>query len=341
MALGTPVSTNANAATAINTAMAGTLPATISNGSLALAFVTNNSASTLSGVTSGWTLIAGPTTIATFNNQCIWLYAKAVGVADESAAFAGTLSTSGRWTVSITVIPGAASSLDVAAAYSAGSSETITSLAFGAVTPVTANDMLMIFGSRYIPAASTATSTPPSGYTELVDAATTNTSGAKFGNWVGYKQLSGQAGSAQGAPTVTLDAAGNMNGWIVAIAPGATNVPPTANAGPDQTAVEPYTTVTLTSAASASNDSGTLTRSWAHTSGPSSTGALSSTTATSPTVPSSPGLTDQTDVWTVTITDSVGTSNTATDSVSITTLAATEGYLNGSGVWKPMQVVAL
>lgn len=124
-----------------------------------------------------------------------------------------------------------------------------------------------------------------------------------------------------------------------AIAPAAGSAP-TANAGPDQTTVEPFSTVTLDATGSASTDGGTLTYSWAHTSGPGSAGLLSSTTVAQPTYTAPAALTDQTDVWTVTVTDSVSGLN-ASDSVSITVLAAGQAYLNSSGTWVAMQIVQL
>ena len=113
----------------------------------------------------------------------------------------------------------------------------------------------------------------------------------------------------------------------------AANVPPTANAGPDQS-VLPYTTVTLTSAASTDSDGTIVSRLWSQTAG-TPTVTLSSTSAMSPTftAPSVKGGTSLT--FQVLITDDDGA--TGTDTVTITVASGTYYYWDGSA-WRPLQL---
>ena len=112
------------------------------------------------------------------------------------------------------------------------------------------------------------------------------------------------------------------------------NVAPTANAGPDQTNIEPYTTVTL--AGSVADSDGTATGVWSKVSGPTPIGNLSSTTSMSPTYKCKPSaITAQTDVWRLTPTDNLGLVGTP-DDVSITMLPVTERGIVG-GVEVPQE----
>lgn len=103
------------------------------------------------------------------------------------------------------------------------------------------------------------------------------------------------------------------------------NVAPVANAGPNQTNIEPWSVVTL--AGTGSDSDGTVvTYSWTQTAG--TTVALSSTSVRNPTFTAPPSLTNQTLTFRLTVTDNQGAVSTP-DSVDITVLYATERAVIG------------
>lgn len=112
----------------------------------------------------------------------------------------------------------------------------------------------------------------------------------------------------------------------VEIRNAASNVAPTADAGPDQTDLEPGATVQLDGGGSDS-DGTIVSYSWNHISGPSSNSDLSSTSAQDPTYLAPNNLSGATDVWRLTVTDD--DSATDTDDVSISVLASTERAVSG------------
>lgn len=104
------------------------------------------------------------------------------------------------------------------------------------------------------------------------------------------------------------------------------NVVPTAHAGPDQTAVEPWSTVTLDGSGSTDSD-GTITAyDWTQTTGPAVT--LSSSSVVSPTFVAPAALTDQTFTFQLIVTDNQSTTSSP-DTVDITVLAASERAVMG------------
>lgn len=116
------------------------------------------------------------------------------------------------------------------------------------------------------------------------------------------------------------------------------NAAPTANAGPDQSTVEPWSTVTLDGSGSADSDGTIASYAWTQTGG--TTVTLSSTTAQKPTFPAPASLTNQSLTFSLVVTDNLGATSTA-DTVVITVLAADDGWINPSGVWHPLQYVQL
>lgn len=137
--------------------------------------------------------------------------------------------------------------------------------------------------------------------------------------WVGVVHIDGMAATDTGT---TIPSA---------------NTAPTANAGVDQT-VEPWSTVTLDGSGSSDSDGTVASYAWSQTSG--TTVTLSSSTAQKPTFTAPASSSDATLVFSLTVTDDGGATSTA-DTVSITVLAATEFFLDGTGTWKPMRIVAL
>lgn len=110
---------------------------------------------------------------------------------------------------------------------------------------------------------------------------------------------------------------------------GAPNISPVANAGPNQTGVEPYSTFTLTGADSYDEDGSISTYAWTQTGGSptvSLTGASSSPTRTggAPAVEAGTVLT-----FSLVVTDNQGATSAA-DTVDVEVLNHNEFYWNGS-----------
>ena len=119
--------------------------------------------------------------------------------------------------------------------------------------------------------------------------------------------------------------------------PAAPNVAPTANAGPNQTSVEPYYTVTLTGSASSDSDGTIASYSWTQTGG--TTVTLSDPTVVQPTFTAPGTISGDTLTFSLTVTDNQGATSTPS-TVSITILNATErAVIGGSEV--PMQLLAV
>lgn len=121
---------------------------------------------------------------------------------------------------------------------------------------------------------------------------------------------------------------------------GLTSVPPVSDAGPDQT-VEPFSTVTLdgTGSTFTSPDSG-VTYTWAQTVGPAVT--IVNPLSATPSFVAPAGTADITLTFSLVVTGNESLLADATaDLVTITVLAATEFYLNGSGTWTSMQILSM
>lgn len=112
---------------------------------------------------------------------------------------------------------------------------------------------------------------------------------------------------------------------------------PTADAGPDQTGLEPFATCTLTSAASTGGGGTIASYLWRQISGPAIT--LSSTTAANPTFMHRGDASATPIVLGLKVTNSLGTQSTE-DTVSITYLPATELVAIG-GIWVGMRTTTL
>lgn len=144
------------------------------------------------------------------------------------------------------------------------------------------------------------------------------------------------SGTSTGPPTLNSGTTGLSGVAGILRLREAASASPTANAGVDQTGIEPYSTVALEGHGSDSD--GTIASySWSHISGPSTTGALSSTSAANPTYKAPGTIAGATDVWRLTVTDN--SALTGTDDVSITVLPVTERAVI-AGAEVPMEISA-
>lgn len=113
-------------------------------------------------------------------------------------------------------------------------------------------------------------------------------------------------------PTWTLSP--SVSTAFVSTSYGATNIAPTANAGPDQSSIEPFSIVTLDGSASNDPDGTIATYAWSQTAGPTVT--LSSTSVVNPTFTAPATLAGTTLTFSLVVTDNSGASSTA-DTVNI------------------------
>lgn len=117
------------------------------------------------------------------------------------------------------------------------------------------------------------------------------------------------------------------------------NVPPIANAGPNQTTIEPWSTVTLDGSGSVANVGTITSYLWAQTAG--MTVTLSDPTSANPTFTAPASITNQTLTFQLVVEDSQGISSTA-DSVDVVVLYATErAIIDGQEVPLRPEVVQL
>lgn len=122
---------------------------------------------------------------------------------------------------------------------------------------------------------------------------------------------------------------------IALTAAAGTNTAPTANAGTDQTGIEPYATVTLNGSGSSDPDAGdSITYAWTQTAG--TTVSLTGGTTSAPTFTAPATLAGDTLTFQLTVTDSH--SATGTDTVSVTVLPHTTWQKGADTLLHPVRI---
>jgi hypothetical protein len=208
-----------------------TLPSGIRNFDLGVMLIGTNLNATVTPP-AGWSIAAGPV-LNSFNNECVTLLTKTLVAGDSGTTVTATLSAAGKWAVAGVLI-GGETQIDVDT-YFQGPNESSTAVTVPSLTPTRANELLVVLAYARRPN-TPVTFTPPSGYTEGKDVATSFGTAPQFAAYAATKQLSSGAGVPSGSSALTLDSAGNASGWVIAISP---SVPPPAthviyllNAGP-------------------------------------------------------------------------------------------------------------
>lgn len=162
---------------------------------------------------AGWT--ARGTVLVSGSILSARIYTKTLTAADSSTTVSETLAAT-KWTTICIVLRGAETTLDGIVSGPAQTSNT-TSLTIPAITPV-ADDCLLVAPSGIrLSTATTPQYTAASGWTEQADL----TGGASPCNSAALatKQLTGQAGVAQGPDTATLGNASQIGTFTIAVAP--------------------------------------------------------------------------------------------------------------------------
>lgn len=148
-------------------------------------------------------------------------------------------------------------------------------------------------------------------------------------------------GKTSGSETTTIAANYDdfraTTGTATLLGPESANSAPTANAGPDQTGLEPAATVTLDGSGSSDSDGTIASYTWVQTAG-SPTVTLAGTGATR-TFTAPLTLAGTTLTFGLTVTDNLGASSTQ-DTMTVTVLPAAERIAIG-GVWVPARISIL
>jgi len=319
------------------TSVTANKPANVANNDLLVAVVYGRS-NTAQYTTppTGWTAVnPGGTRTTSVGWQTFYYKPIPVAASEAATSYTWAGGTNGRHDVIIGRVSGAdlASPIEAVGNDALAIGGTPQTLPMPAVTAVSTNGLLITGENTQVTTgASPVNLTPPAGITKLATV-TTTTSAQNNNLGMSYKQLSasGSTGTMVFSATGTLQS--GLGYAMIIKSAAATNVAPTADAGADQTNIEPFATVTLNGSASTDSDGTISTYTWSQISGTSVTlsGSGASRTFTAPNT-----LSGDTLVFGLTVTDNGGLTSTQ-DTVSITVLQATE-LIRVSGAWAPARL---
>lgn len=311
------------------TSLASNKPANVADGDLLLAYALfRNTAATITPP-AGWTLIGAQETSAFTEAVFYKPIPSAAGESATSYTFT-TSSTSGRANLIIARATGVnlTTPLQATGAWAVGSSGVVT---MASLTATGAGQLVAVAARNN----GSGTASPATWSGSLVTAASI-LSGTSSVTETYIAQQAISAAGATGTRTATLSPQTATAGQMFILNPLVTNIGPTANAGPDQSNIEPYSVVTLDGSASSDPDGTITTYAWSQTSGTSVT--LSSGSAQKPTFTAPATMDGTTLVFSLVVTDNNGATSTA-DTVSIQILPHNEWYRSG-GAWVPVQGLA-
>jgi len=241
----------------------------------------------------------------------------------------------------VTYRPSSACTVSLLTAGDIDSTSTTVSMTAGSTFPIDSGDMVAA-GICMFAASGAFTNgfaTPVVNLSTVTEVSSIRFSARASSDTVSYGHFDAKATSSGGSvPSFTATSVGANGTGIAAfvrLTVTASNTPPIANAGSDQS-VLPDVTVTLDGTASSDPGGSIASYQWSQLSGPTVT--LSSSTVASPTFTSPMPLGDATLVFQLLVTDNLGA--TATDTVNVVVTSHTNFYFNGSD-WRPIKVVTL
>lgn len=308
------------------------VPSSCGVGDLIVVQYSQNNTDVQTAAPAGLTQIDVNTTTATFPNRLYWGIVGSGGIT-AGGTLSWTLSAIRAWDVLLIAYYNADTS--AAPVFTAANTVAtgLTATTPNLTTSVTRQIIELVSGKSSTTAVTTWT--PPAGWTSRASI-------GAFQGFAGTGIVAEKNGGASVAGTYGSDvytADQNIDvavKYTIGIKGGTGGVPPTANAGPDQS-VDPWSTVTLDGSASSDPD-GTITQyTWSQTAG--TTVTLSNIHASNPTFTAPGSLSVQTLTFSLVVTDNAALTSSA-DTVDITVYPATEAYPNG-GVWKPLEPIKL
>jgi len=297
-------------------------PTNLADGDLLIAHALFRNTAGVLTAPAGWTVIGAQESTA-FTEA---VYYKTVPTASAVAETSWTWSTnagSGRANITIVRISGVdlTAPIMVNGAWTVGSAGTVTLPSLTATGPGT----MIAVAARNNGSGTTVDATWGGGlvqFTKLLSGTSAICETYMASETIG-------ASGATGTRTVTMTPQTVTVGQSFILKPAVTNTPPVADAGPDQTDIEPFATFELDGSGS-SDAEGSVTYLWEQIDG--ATVTLSATNVAKPTGVAPATMDGDTLTFRLTVTDS--NSATDTDTVDITVLAHNEWY-RVSSAWVP------